>query len=94
MKPKIILEEEAAEKHIHCFTLLQERQTIRCIKKANWGKMESVTVAVIKDGLTPISVMISRTPEAWHKNHYLLSTIKHIFALLAGDKNFLKLYPI
>lgn len=56
--------------------------------------MERVTVAVIKDGLTPISVMISRTPEAWHKNHYLLSTVKHIFALLAGDKNFLKVYPV
>lgn len=64
------------------------------IKKANWGKMERVTVAVIKDGLTPISVMISRTPEASHKNNYFLSTIKHIFALLAGDKNFLKVYPV
>lgn len=74
-------------------TTAKERQTTRCIKKANWGEMERVTVAVIKYGLTPISVMIS-TPVAWHKNHYLLSAIKDIFAFLAGDKNFLKVYSV
>lgn len=56
--------------------------------------MEHVTVAVVKNGLTPIFVMISRTPVAWHKNHYLLSAIKGIFALSAGDKNFPKVYSV
>lgn len=56
--------------------------------------MERGTVPVIKDGLTPTSVIFSRTPVALHKNHYLLSAVKDIFALLASVKNFLQVYSI